>query len=778
MVYWPYWPLSITAFATDYSSWAFYRNVTVNTSGLSLTGNVTGIPLLIRLTAAADSDMLNNAPTQILANGADIRITKSDGTTDLPFEIVSATTGATGAAEIWVLADTVLQNSATAYSLRVYWGKTGATSVSNPPAVFSPSNGFLAVWHFTTLNDATGHGYTLSATAAPTDASAGNAIIGNSKTFDGSTQFFNISDSNNATPTGATLSLNSNNGPYTVTAWAKPVSCPSARMGVIGKYDGAGSAGTRQWALQTKSTVTNWGFTDDPNIAAFTSATAGNEYVADAVGACAANTLVYMAGSYSLTGTPVVNTTDNTGAGNLKFSVNGGAPVTSAVGAVATGSQIGTNALPFIGKLSGTAPRYMNGTLDEITVSNVQRSADWIALSYATQKPAATALTVGSTVGGVTGPAITTGPASQSTTTGSQVLFTVVATGTPPLTYKWVHLHGSSADTTTHAASSSLTDTLKIAAAALADTGSYKVLVSNSANTAVSGTATLTVTAGPAIASQPASATVNAGGSVKFGVVVSGTTPFIYKWMHVHGVTTDTLKRDTLTALTDTLSLATVAITDTGFYKVTVSNSAGPATSAAATLTVIVAPGITTQPANQSATVGTPAKFFVTATGSFPLIYKWLHIHGATTDTLKRDTLSVSSDTLKLASVAMTDTGSYKVVIVNAANSAVSNPATLTVTPVGIIWGSAAGSAFSMRVTGSSVSFRFPEGISDARVTVMNIRGQAVWSQRAVSGMRELSWDGKSSGGRPVSGLYIVRLTAQDAQHKPMVAESKILLTP
>src|SRR5215217_3595792 len=113
--------LTGSAFAADYSSWAKYRNVTLNTSSLGLGAAVANIPVLVRFNATDHADMLNGA-NQILANGADVRVTKADGTTDVPFEIESATTGVNGSLAIWIKADNVAQNSATAASFRVFWG--------------------------------------------------------------------------------------------------------------------------------------------------------------------------------------------------------------------------------------------------------------------------------------------------------------------------------------------------------------------------------------------------------------------------------------------------------------------------------------------------------------------------------------------------------------------------------------------------------------------------------------------------------------------------------
>ncbi len=89
-----------------------------------------------------------------------------------------------------------------------------------------------------------------------------------------------------------------------------------------------------------------------------------------------------------------------------------------------------------------------------------------------------------------------------------------------------------------------------------------------------------TSTAGtlPAITTQPASVTVNSGGSASFSVVATGTAPLSYQWLFnasaIAGATSDTYN----------LSSATSA--QAGTYTVTVTNAAGSVTSNGATLTV------------------------------------------------------------------------------------------------------------------------------------------------------------------------------------------------
>jgi len=89
----------------NYSQWSYFRNLALNTkaSGANVATTVTNFPVLIRLTAA-DSAVFSTA----LANGADVRFAKANGT-HLKYQI-EQWNSATKTAAIWVLVDTVKGN--------------------------------------------------------------------------------------------------------------------------------------------------------------------------------------------------------------------------------------------------------------------------------------------------------------------------------------------------------------------------------------------------------------------------------------------------------------------------------------------------------------------------------------------------------------------------------------------------------------------------------------------------------------------------------------------
>src|SRR5204863_379685 len=123
-------------------------------------------------------------------------------------------------------------------------------------------------------------------------------------------------------------------------------------------------------------------------------------------------------------------------------------------------------------------------------------------------------------------PSITTQPASQTVTAGQTATFTVVATGTAPLSYQWM----KSGTAISGATSASYTTPVTTAADSSAQ---FTVVVSNTAGSVTSNAATLTVNASataPSITTQPASQTLTVGQTATFTVVATGTAPLSYAW--------------------------------------------------------------------------------------------------------------------------------------------------------------------------------------------------------------------------------------------------------
>ena len=174
-----------------------------------------------------------------------------------------------------------------------------------------------------------------------------------------------------------------------------------------------------------------------------------------------------------------------------------------------------------------------------------------------------------------TAPSLMAQPESQSVVAGQTATFTVVASGTAPLSYQWQK--GSAA--IAGATSASYTTP----ATSISDNGTqFKVVVTNPAGSVTSNPAALTVTATaitPSITTQPANQSVSAGQTATFTVVASGTAPLSYQWQK-GGVAISG-------ATSASYTTPATSVSDSGSqFRVVVSNSAGSATSNSATLTV------------------------------------------------------------------------------------------------------------------------------------------------------------------------------------------------
>ncbi len=275
----------------------------------------------------------------------------------------------------------------------------------------------------------------------------------------------------------------------------------------------------------------------------------------------------------------------------------------------------------------------------DVVVSNV--------CGQVTSDPAT--LTVGS------GPTITAHPQDQTICDGEPVTFTVTVEGTEPLTYQWRR------DGTPIFGENEASYTIDpVGPGADAE---FDVVISNACGTVTSNAATLTVDEGPVITAQPQDRSVCEGNSVTLTVTATGLEPLTYQW-RMNGT-------DVPGAESDSLVIDPAAPADAGDYDVVITNPCGSLTSETATLTVNVAPTITTHPDDAFACEGNSAEFEVIAEGTEPLYYQWYHdgepIAGATEATYTIDMAGTD------------DAGEYYVQVANVCGSVTSDTAELTV---------------------------------------------------------------------------------------------------
>jgi len=182
------------------------------------------------------------------------------------------------------------------------------------------------------------------------------------------------------------------------------------------------------------------------------------------------------------------------------------------------------------------------------------------------------------TVNLVTGlPVINTQPQSQTNSAGATSVFTVQASGAPPLAYQWQFDGGPITDATNF--------TLTLAGLGATNQGTYSVLVSDSSGTTPSQDASLTVLLPPSILTQPASQTVPAGAVVTLSVAAIGGMPLSYQWFLNN---TPLSNGGAFTgSATSNLTISGVSGAQAGSYYVTVSNTTSTATSQTAVVALI-----------------------------------------------------------------------------------------------------------------------------------------------------------------------------------------------
>ena len=289
---------------------------------------VDGFPLLVRL----HKDFF--AFGEAKPGGEDVRFSTVSGQ-PLAYQIEHWDPAA-GEAAIWVRLPRIGGNSRQA--IRMHWGRADAASESNGRAVFSESNGYLSVWHLgDAVRDEVG---TLESQDAGTTATPG--VIGLARHFAGQQGLFG-GDQIVGYPTGS--------GAHSTEAWFRAEK-PNGRLIAWGNEQAQGKV-----VLMFRS---------PPHMAT-------DCYFSD--GNVASNSRLAMG-----VWTHVMHTYER---GQARLYVNGvldgsaeraGAPL-----------NIRSPARLWLGGWYGHYD--FVGDLDEVRVSNVARSADWVRLQYENQKP-------------------------------------------------------------------------------------------------------------------------------------------------------------------------------------------------------------------------------------------------------------------------------------------------------------------------------------------------------------------------------------------------------
>jgi uncharacterized repeat protein (TIGR03803 family) len=221
--------------------------------------------------------------------------------------------------------------------------------------------------------------------------------------------------------------------------------------------------------------------------------------------------------------------------------------------------------------------------------------------------------------------------------------------------------------------SGSTTTNLILSGVTMADAGTYTIIASNLAGTATASES-LTVSAAQ-IKTQPVSTTIPAGATNTFSVGVNAVLTTSYQWQFNGTNLAGSARLSGST--TSNLTLNGAVLSDGGIYSVIVSNNAGTIQSSPATL--IVEPFIlVSAPTNLTVQTGTTAAFNIAVQSVEPVCYQW---QMAGTNLIDSGNISGSgTSNLTITNAAIFNSGSYSVIISNAAGSGVW-PAILTVIP-------------------------------------------------------------------------------------------------
>ncbi len=321
----PFMPLQ----ADDFSAWSGHGSVWLLTdkggADLSATAVVKEFPVVLRL----HGDTFPFASAQ--ADGADLRVTDASGRS-LALEIESWDKAA-GEAVVWVRVPEI--RGATRQELKLHWGNPQAKAVSDGSKVFSRDNGYLSVWHMgQEVKDAVG---TLPSKVVGTKPIEG--LIGGARSFAGKEGVFS-GDKITGYPTDASS--------HTTSAWIKPTRSNSTIIAWGNEAGGRGSKVRFQLrAPQHLHVDSNFSDVDGP------SNLAPDEWH-------------YVTHTYD----------KNDGRLYLNGKLDGKASPTL---------NIKSPARLWIG---GWYDVYSyEGDMDEVRVSSVARSPEWIKLEYANQAP-------------------------------------------------------------------------------------------------------------------------------------------------------------------------------------------------------------------------------------------------------------------------------------------------------------------------------------------------------------------------------------------------------
>lgn len=253
-------------------------------------------------------------------------------------------------------------------------------------------------------------------------------------------------------------------------------------------------------------------------------------------------------------------------------------------------------------------------------------------------------------------PAISQQPASQTVVAGTDATLSVVASGTPPISYQWYGRDGAIAGATNSA--------LPFHPAQTNNWDEYNVVGANSFGSVTSSPAILTVYQPVTILQQPSDQVASNHGSAFFEILATGFPALTYQW---------SFNGTNLPGATNSLlTISPVVVPSLGNYSVAVDNGFSATNSLDASL--YMSPSIVRPFKGTVGTWGQSAILHIGVVGSAPIYYQWFFNGTAVPGATNADYL--------LPAIQFTNAGLYSVVVgsaygtvTNATCQVVVNPA-------------------------------------------------------------------------------------------------------
>jgi len=369
--------VTITVNNLTYGNYGFGETITLNTTSLGITSNLTNFPALLSI---QDNNLIisNTCTDKVYnPNGPNYDFAFVSGGSELYYQVESYNQ-TTGTLLVWVQIPSLTY--ATNNTITFFYGSKSPT-VTHNTAFFQNTwaSDYLAVFHFNessytgSVTDGTSGGHT-GTTSGMTSADLVTGKIGTAYSFNGSSKKI-------------TTNAVSVTGTFTLSAWVKLGATGLDQKVITNQSAGGGTSGGYKLGVYTT------------NIPESESGIAANRLSTPNPTAFASGAWHYIQSVY--TGTSLSTYVDG-----AQYKI------------LITLNNPSANPNLYIGVGEGGTTFYFNGTIDEPRVSNVAKSADWIKAEYGDQNSPTTFTTVGSTVTTAANAAVVSG-ALTYTWTGS-----------------------------------------------------------------------------------------------------------------------------------------------------------------------------------------------------------------------------------------------------------------------------------------------------------------------------------------------------------------------